>query len=107
MKLASAPRRRHRQPGEPPVERGRLQVAGRPGRPDGSTPLSAWAKPPPTATPASTSIRRGSVYAGLGYGKKDGSVARTDGQRSLVNLAFAYDLGVAKPMFYYGRARPA
>ena len=46
----------------------------------------------------------GPVYAGLGYGKKDGSVANSDGN-SLVNLAFAYDLGVAKPMFYYGRAK--
>lgn len=46
----------------------------------------------------------GPIYAGIGYGKKDGSIAATDGN-SLMNLALAYDFGVVKPMFYYGRAK--
>lgn len=46
----------------------------------------------------------GPIYAGVGYDKKDGFQSATDGN-SLVNLALAYDFGVAKPMFYYGRAK--
>ena len=46
----------------------------------------------------------GPIYAAVGYDKKNGSNAANDGN-SLVNLAVAYDFGVVKPMFYYGRAK--
>ena len=46
----------------------------------------------------------GPIYAGVGFDKKSGLVAATDGN-SLVNLALAYDLGMVKPMFYYARAK--
>jgi predicted porin len=46
----------------------------------------------------------GPIYAGVGYDKKDGFLTATDGN-TLMNLALAYDFGVAKPMFYYGRAK--
>ena len=46
----------------------------------------------------------GPIYAGLGYGKKTGHLVNTDGN-SLVNLALHYNLGVAKLIGYYGRAK--
>jgi predicted porin len=46
----------------------------------------------------------GPIYAGLGYGKKTGGVVNSDGN-SLVNLALHYNLGVAKLIGYYGRAK--
>ena len=46
----------------------------------------------------------GPIYAAVGYGKKDGSIAATDGN-SLVNVALAYDFGMVKPMLYFGRAK--
>ncbi len=46
----------------------------------------------------------GPIYAGIGYGKKTGTNANSDGN-SLVNLAAAYDFGVAKLMGYYIRTK--
>ena len=44
----------------------------------------------------------GPIYAGLGYEKITGGSA--DG-RGVVNLAFHYDLGMVKPIFYYAKSK--
>ncbi len=44
----------------------------------------------------------GPIYAGLGYEKITDGAA--DG-RSVVNLAFHYDLGFVKPIFYYAKSK--
>src|SRR6185369_1064939 len=46
----------------------------------------------------------GPIYAAFGYEKDNKGPAATDGN-SLWNLAFHYDLGVVKPMFYYARSK--
>jgi len=46
----------------------------------------------------------GPIYAALAYERVRGFDAATTGN-NLVNLAFHYDLGVVKPIFYYARAK--
>jgi predicted porin len=46
----------------------------------------------------------GPIYAALGYDKLAKGPAATDGN-SLFNLAFHYDFGFVKPMFYYARGK--
>jgi predicted porin len=46
----------------------------------------------------------GPIYAGVGFDKKSGFINSTDGN-SLINIAAAYDFGVAKLMGYYARAK--
>lgn len=49
----------------------------------------------------------GPIYAGFGYEKLNGLNAAAGDGNSLVNLAFHYDFGVVKPIFYYARAKVA
>lgn len=46
----------------------------------------------------------GPIYAGIGYGKKTGTDTDSDGN-SLINVAGAYDFGVAKLMGYFVRTK--
>lgn len=46
----------------------------------------------------------GPLYAGIGYDRTSGGSPVVDGD-SLINVGVAYNFGVVRPMFYYGRAK--
>ena len=68
----------------------------------------------PRDTGLNAEFTSGPIYAGLGYEKVSGNGSPAAGQvttgnpvdgNSLVNFGFAYNFGVIRPIFYYGRSK--